>query len=92
MKTKNKILLIISLLLIPTIVFASGGNNDFPIGIALVIEAFVSIHMSVFVLKPLANMFSKEKKKVKVKMVKNMFLMLILERCHRLKVKWKLQN
>lgn len=63
MKTKNKILLIISLLLIPTIVFASGGNNDFPIGIALVIEAFVSIHMSVFVLKPLANMFSKENSK-----------------------------
>ena len=63
MKAKNKILLIISLLLIPTIVFASGGSNDFPIGIALVMEAFVSIHMYVFVLKPLANMFSKENSK-----------------------------
>lgn len=63
MKAKNKILLIISLLLIPTIVFASGGSNDFPIGIALGMEAFVSIHMSVFVLEPLANMFSKENSK-----------------------------
>lgn len=63
MKLKNKILLIISLLLIPIIVFASDGSNDFSIGIALGMEAFVSIHMSVFVLKPLANMFSKEDSK-----------------------------
>lgn len=63
MKAKNKILFIISLLLIPTIVFASGGINDFPVGIALGMEAFVSIHMSTFVLKPLANMFSKENSK-----------------------------
>ena len=63
MKRKNKILLIISLLLIPTLVFASGGDNDFPVVSALGIEAFVSIHMSVFVLKPLSNMLSKENSK-----------------------------
>ena len=63
MKLKNKILLIISLLLIPTIVFASDGSNAFPIGIALGMEAFVSVHMSLFVLKPLSNMFSKENSK-----------------------------
>lgn len=59
----KKILSIISLLLIPTIVFASNGENDFFALGALGIEAFVSIHMSVFVLKPLAEMFSKENSK-----------------------------
>ncbi len=63
MKIKNKILLIISLLLIPVLVFASGGGNDFPVGFALGMEAFVSIHMSVFVLIPLSNMLSKENSK-----------------------------
>ena len=63
MKIKNKILLIISLLLIPVSVFASGGENDFPIGLALGMEAFVSIHMSVFVLKPLSNTLSQENSK-----------------------------
>ena len=63
MKAKNKILLIISLLLIPTIVFASDGSNDFPIGVALGMEAFVSIHMSFIVLLPLAEIISQENKK-----------------------------
>lgn len=63
MKIKNGILLIISLLLLPILVFASGGNNDFPIDAALGMEAFISIHMSIFVLKPLAEMFSKENSK-----------------------------
>lgn len=59
MKKKNKLLLILSLLLMPTVVFASSGDDSFPIGIALFMEAFVSIHMSIFVLKPLSEMFSK---------------------------------
>ena len=60
---KNKKILIISFLFIPTIVFASDGNNGLSIGYALFIEAFVSIHMSIFVLKPLADMFSKGDRK-----------------------------
>ncbi len=63
MKKKNIILSIISLLLMPIMVFASNGNNNFSVGAAIGMEAFVSIHMSVFVLKPLANMFSKENSK-----------------------------
>ena len=63
MKNKNLILLIISLVFMPTVVFASNGSNDFSIGLALGIEAFVSMHMSVFVLIPLAKMFSKEDSK-----------------------------
>lgn len=63
MKIKNKILLIISLLIIPTIVFASDSSNDFPLAFALVMEAFCSIHMSIFVLKPLSEIFSKENSK-----------------------------
>lgn len=63
MKNKYKKLLFLNLLWMPTLVFASDGNNEFPIGFALAMEAFVSIHMSVFVLKPLAEMFSKESSK-----------------------------
>lgn len=63
MKNKNIVLLIMSILLIPTMVFASNGDNDFPVVVALAMEAFVSIHMSLFVLKPLAEMFSKENSK-----------------------------
>ena len=63
LKRNLKYLLIISLLLIPQMVFASGGNDGFPLGFALAMEAFVSIHMSVFVLKPLADIFAKENSK-----------------------------
>ena len=47
----------------PTIVYASNGNSDFPISIALLMEAFVSIHMSLFVLVPLSYIFSKDNSK-----------------------------
>lgn len=61
---KYKIFLIGTLLMIPTIVFASSGSDDeFPIMAALMMEAFVSIHMSVFVLMPLSNLISKENSK-----------------------------
>lgn len=63
MKKISKYLLMISVLLLPNLVFASSGENDFPIGMAIGMEAFVSIHMSLFVLKPLSDMFSKENSK-----------------------------
>lgn len=56
-------IIILSLFFIPTFVFASSGSNDFPIVFALGMEAFVSIHMSVFVLKPIANLISKDNSK-----------------------------
>lgn len=58
-----KNILIMSVLFLPTIVVASNGESDFSVGFALVMEAFVSIHMSVFVLKPLSEMFSKDNSK-----------------------------
>lgn len=57
---KNKWILIIMLFLLPTVVFASSGEDELSLGMALFMEAFVSIHMSVFVLKPLSMMFAKE--------------------------------
>lgn len=63
MKKKNKMLLIISLLLMPTVVFASNGDDNISIAIALGMEAFISIHMSLFVLKPLSEIYSKENHK-----------------------------
>lgn len=63
---KNKkmtLLLILFLILMPIIVFASNGDDDFPIALALFIEAFISLHMSGFVLMPLSEMFSKENSK-----------------------------
>lgn len=61
MKRKN--ILFVLLLLFPTMVFASSGENDFPILAAIGMEAFVSIHMSLFVLKPLSEIFAKEDSK-----------------------------
>ena len=55
---KNIKLLIITVLLLPTIVYASGGSSNDGIIPALVMEAFVSIHMSLFVLYPLAKVIS----------------------------------
>ena len=63
MKRKN-IFLYLMLLLFPTMVLASDGDSSsFPIGMAIGMEAFVSIHMSVFVLLPLANIFDPDKSK-----------------------------
>ncbi len=63
MKNKYKILLIILLLLMPNTIYASNGSNTLSIIVALGVEAFVSIHMSIFVLKPLSEIFSKENSK-----------------------------
>lgn len=63
MKRKN-VFLILMLLLFPTMVLASDGDSlSFPIAMAIGMEAFVSIHMSVFVLLPLANIFDPDKSK-----------------------------
>lgn len=56
---KYKIFSILSVLIMPTIVFASSGNDELSIFTAIMIEAFVSIHMSLFVLKPLSEIISK---------------------------------
>ena len=60
MKSKSTKVLILFLMLMPIFVYASNGNNDFPIIGAIQMEAFISIFMSIFVLKPLADIFSKE--------------------------------
>ncbi|MDD6271961.1 MAG: leucine-rich repeat domain-containing protein [bacterium] len=59
----KRLLLMIFLLFIPVIVFASSGNSDFSLGIALGMEVFMSGHMSVFVFIPLSKMISKENSK-----------------------------
>jgi hypothetical protein len=58
-----KNILIISVLFLPIIVFASNGENIFSLADAIGIEVFVSVHMSLFVLKPLSEIFSKENSK-----------------------------
>lgn len=63
MKKYKNYLLFASLFFIPTLVYASSGNDDFPIYVALLMEAFISIHMSAFVLSPLAEIISYENKK-----------------------------
>ena len=60
MKERIKRLLFTSLLLIPTIVYASSGESGFSMPVALFMEAFVTIHMSLFVLKPIAALLEKE--------------------------------
>lgn len=58
---KNKLILIL-ILLFPTLVFASEAYySRFSLTEAICMEAFVSIHMSLFVLKPIANAFDPDK-------------------------------
>jgi len=65
MNKKKIILLIILLLCIPTMAFAKGEEDGISIIFALGMEAFVTIHMSLFVFKPLAEMIPNyETKKV----------------------------
>ena len=46
------------LFMMPVIVFASSEADTMPITVALGMEAFVSVHMSIFVLRPLSVIFS----------------------------------
>ena len=59
---KRIISLILSFLLFPLLVFANNGDEIslFP---AIIMEAFITIHMSLFVLKPLSEMLSKDNPK-----------------------------
>lgn len=52
----KKKLLLLSLLLMPIIVFAEGGSSGMDPFAALFMEAFVSIHYSVFFIHPLAEL------------------------------------
>lgn len=56
-------ILFLNLLFIPTIVFASNGSNGVYVGPAIAMEAFITLHMCAFVLKPLSEMFAKENSK-----------------------------
>ena len=62
MKKIQKYILILFVLIIPRMVFASTGNDDFPISSALLVEAFVTIHMSLFVILPISELVSKDNK------------------------------
>ena len=62
-KFERYLLLFLSLLLTPSIVFANSDFDSVPLGVALGVEAFVTIHMSLFVLSPLAKILSKEDSK-----------------------------
>ena len=54
---KKYLFLFIMLCLIPGIVYAEESFSDaFPLGMAIFMEAFVTIHMTVFVLIPISNM------------------------------------
>lgn len=69
MKKKNNlvIVLIAFLYLFPITVFAKDIQESFmSMPIALFVEAFVSIHMSLFVLKPLAELFASGEKSTKL--------------------------
>ena len=59
MKNRNRLILIITLMIMPILVLASEGGDGFPLTAALLMEAFISIHMSLFVLKPLSQLFAK---------------------------------
>ena len=56
----KKYLLLISMFFLPTIVFASSGDNSLSLIEAILIEAFMTFHVSFFVFNPFAKIFSKE--------------------------------
>lgn len=63
MKKLQKILLVVSLMLIPIFVFASSDNIEFPIFDALIFEVTVSIASFIFILWPLAELISEKNTK-----------------------------
>lgn len=60
---KLRSLLLLMLLLVPTLVFAKSSSSSVSIEAAIFMELFVSVHMSLFVLKPLSEIISKENSK-----------------------------
>ena len=63
MKKCKNYLLLMSLFLIPSSVLASSGVESSSIFSAILMEAFMSIHMSVFVLLPLSKLISENNSK-----------------------------
>lgn len=63
MKKCKNYLLLMSLFLIPSSVLASSGVKSSSIFSAILMEAFMSIHMSVFVLLPLSKLISENNSK-----------------------------
>ena len=63
MKERIKRFLFLSILLMPTIVSAKDNSSGFPLYAALLMEAFITIHMSLFVFKPLSAIIGKEDSK-----------------------------
>lgn len=64
MNRVQKYILILFLLIVPKMVFASSGDDDIPLYAALLAEAFVTIHMSLFVIHPISELISKNNKKI----------------------------
>lgn len=60
---KLRSLLLLMLLLVPTLVFAKSSSSSSSIETAIFMELFVSVPMYLFVLKPLAEIISKENSK-----------------------------
>lgn len=60
---KHILTLFLSLYLLFNLGFANSDNNMFSLGTAIIMEAFVSIHMSAFVLLPLSKLISPENSK-----------------------------
>ena len=60
---KFKTILLLILFCIPIIVFAEEGNDDIPFLLALFMEAFVTIHISLFVLNPLSKIINEKNPK-----------------------------
>ena len=58
---KFLIALVIIIFFMPSFVFASSGNLG--VAAALVVETFISIHMSLFVLLPISKLISQQNTK-----------------------------
>ena len=64
MKRFQKYILVLFLLIVPKMVFASTGEDDIPLYSAFLIESFVTIHMSLFVIHPLSELISQNNKRL----------------------------
>jgi len=77
--TVSRILFFI-ILLMPTAVYASNGSPSIPLYMAIFLEAFITIHMSLFVMMPISKIFGKDNYKSlfwKLFIVRIIFLLLV---------------
>lgn len=68
------------LLFMPTMVYASNGSPSIPLYMAILLEAFITIHMSLFVMIPISKIFGKENSKslfLKLFIARIIFLLLV---------------